>query len=144
MKRILKMIKIWDVVIVTMLVLLSFLPLAIFSYQESASATVNEQDDDQLHVVISADGETVHEMELKNDHVREVYEYEDEQGHRNVIVRESEKVFISEANCSDYLCVQQGEISEAGETIVCLPHKVLVEVTSANANADNDLDVISQ
>ena len=33
-----------------------------------------------------------------------------------------------EANCPDKLCVVQKEISKMGETIVCLPNKVIIEV----------------
>lgn len=143
MKKLLKMIKPWDVIIVTALVILSFLPLAIFSYQNNAAADVDE-DEESLYVVVSADGEVVSEMELKNDHTREVYEYEDEKGNKNVIYREGEHVHMHDANCTDQLCVQQGEISEEGDTIVCLPHKVLVEIVSDNPSTDGDVDVISQ
>lgn len=144
MKNIFKMIKIGDIVIITMLILLSFLPLAIFTQKENAGAASGEPAEEHLFVTVSVNGEHVHEMELKKDHRREIYEHEDSQGRRNVITREGEKVFISEANCSDSLCVLQGEITEAGETIVCLPHKVLVEITSSSSTIDNDLDVISQ
>lgn len=137
MKKLLKMVKPGDFIIVALLIVLSFLPLAIFTYQNKASA-----DKDTLHVVISADGEVVHEMKLKNDHTREVYEYVDDHGHENTIVREGQIVYMADANCTDLLCVQQGEITEVGETIVCLPNRVLVEITSDAASLDNGVDVI--
>ena len=137
MKKLLKMVKPGDFIIVALLIVLSFLPLAIFTYQNKASA-----DKDTLHVVISADGEVVHEMELKNDHTREVYEYVDDHGHENTIVREGQIVYMADANCIDLLCVQQGEITEVGETIVCLPNRVLVEITSDAASPDSGVDVI--
>lgn len=137
MKKLLEMVKLGDFIIVALLIILSFLPLAIFTYQNKASA-----DEDQSYVVISADGEIVHEMELKNDHTRETYEYIDEHGHENTIIREGQVVYMADANCTDLLCVQQGEITEVGETIVCLPNRVLVEITSDASSPDSDVDVI--
>lgn len=140
MKNLIKMMKPGDLIIVGLLVILSFLPLAIFTYQSNATAT-----GDELYVVISADGEVLHEMELKNDHTREVYTYESPDGHVNVVAREGQSVYMLEANCPDALCLQQGEIHEVGDTIVCLPHRVLVEIVSDRADVEDEseIDVIS-
>ena len=35
-----------------------------------------------------------------------------------------------EADCPDKLCVHQKAISKNNETIICLPNKVVVQVTS--------------
>lgn len=135
MKNLMKMVKIGDIVIIALLVMLSFLPLAIFTYQNASA------NGDSMHVVVSADGEIVHEMELKNDHTREVYEFVDDHGHENTVVREGLIVYISDANCQDLLCVQQGQISEVGETLVCLPNRVLVEIVSDGVDVEDDNDV---
>ena len=135
MKNLMKMVKIGDIVIIALLVMLSFLPLAIFTYQNASA------NGDSMHVVVSADGEIVHEMELKNDHTREIYEFVDDHGHENTVVREGLIVYISDANCQDLLCVQQGQISEVGETLVCLPNRVLVEIVSDGVDVEDDNDV---
>src|SRR5690625_4168831 len=139
MKNLLKMIKPGDVIIVALLVIFSFVPLAIFTYQNASA------NGDNLHVVVSADGEVVHEMELKNDHTREVYEYVDDHGHENTVVREGQTVYMADANCTDFLCVQQGEITEVGGTIVCLPNRVLVEIVSGEDEPveDDGVDIVS-
>ena len=46
------------------------------------------------------------------------------------------------ADCPDKLCVHQVSIQHNGESLVCLPHKVIVKVT-ANAS-DRDLDGIAK
>ena len=140
MKKLLKMVKLGDIIIAAILILLSFLPLAIFTYQNNTSAN-----EDNLYAIVSADGEIVHKMELKNDHTRETYEFVDDHGHENTIVREGLIVYMVDANCTDLLCIQQGQISKVGETIVCLPNRVIVEITSDSEeiNPDNELDVIS-
>lgn len=139
MKKVLKMMKPGDIVLLLFLVVLSFLPVIIFTYQ-NATAEV-----DYFTAVVSADGEIVHEFELMDDGENETYRYMDDQGHENIIVREGTKVYMIEASCPDQLCVRQGEISEIGETIVCLPHRLVVEITSDNPDMENDseIDVIS-
>lgn len=42
---------------------------------------------------------------------------------------EGRKARILESNCPDKICVKTGYISKAGESIICLPHKVIVEIT---------------
>lgn len=48
----------------------------------------------------------------------------------NQIIIEDGEVFIRDANCPDKLCVKQGSISKSGESIICLPHKIVVKVSS--------------
>ncbi len=49
----------------------------------------------------------------------------------NVLVIENGTVHMESASCPDKLCVKQGTKSKVGETIVCLPHKLVVTVISA-------------
>lgn len=49
-------------------------------------------------------------------------------------------VYMKNADCKGKDCVHQGKISRAGERIVCLPHKVIVEVKGG----DKKYDSISQ
>lgn len=46
----------------------------------------------------------------------------------NTLVIENGKADMISADCPDKLCVNQPAISSNGETIVCLPNKVVVEV----------------
>ena len=43
------------------------------------------------------------------------------------------KAYMSGADCPDKLCVKQKAISKKGESIVCLPHKLVVQVTDGSA-----------
>ena len=52
----------------------------------------------------------------------------------NRIRIEDGKAYMEEANCPDGYCEEQGKISGHTQTIVCLPHKLVVEVLEA----DND------
>jgi len=139
MKKLLKMMKPGDIVIVALLIVLSFIPVVIFSYNNMVS------NGDTLTAVVSAEGEVVHEMELSDDNEQESFEYVDDAGNENIVMREGTTVHMHDANCADQLCVRQGEIAEVGETIVCLPHQFVVEISSDDPDAENDteIDVIS-
>lgn len=133
--------KIGDLIIIGLLVIFSFLPLAIFTSQQTQATGA----DDKVYAIISVDGDELHRMELKKDYIRESYTYEDEAGHMNLVVRDGDQVSIQEANCPDELCVQEGAIHRVGETIVCLPHRLLVEIISDNPDLQNpsDIDFVS-
>lgn len=47
----------------------------------------------------------------------------------NVVVIENGAAYMKDADCPDKLCMHQGTISRDGQTIVCLPHRLVVEVT---------------
>lgn len=51
---------------------------------------------------------------------------------------------ITEADCPDKLCVKQKKIHRTGETLVCLPHKLVVKITDSTEDTDNDPDAVSQ
>ena len=40
---------------------------------------------------------------------------------------------VIEANCGDHTCVRMGAVSRDGETIVCLPHHLIVRVEGGEA-----------
>lgn len=48
----------------------------------------------------------------------------------NRIVIKNHSVFMEYADCPDQYCVKHKPVSNANETIVCLPHKLVVEVHS--------------
>ena len=41
---------------------------------------------------------------------------------------------IVEANCGDHTCVRTGAISREGETIVCLPHRLVIRIEGGEAS----------
>lgn len=49
----------------------------------------------------------------------------------NLLVIKDGVADMTEANCPDKLCVHQREISKSNEMIVCLPNKVVVEISGS-------------
>ena len=61
-------------------------------------------------------------------------------GH-NTLVIEGGKAHIEDADCPDHYCEQQGEVSKTGETLVCLPHKLVAEAVAGEAS---DVGVVAK
>lgn len=90
-------------------------------------------------VQITLNGEIYGTYPLDKDQTIEVTEGE----FHNVIRIENGQAYMEEADCPDGYCKEQGKISGQKQTIVCLPHKLVVEVirqkdTDSKA-ADDDL-----
>ena len=50
------------------------------------------------------------------------------EGGYNILVIEGGEVWLSEADCPNLLCVKTGKIRYAGQSSVCLPHKLAVRI----------------
>jgi hypothetical protein len=81
---------------------------------------------DGRQVVVRVDGAAVATFSLTED--RE-WLIDGVDGGTNSLVIQQGKVWLEEASCPDHLCVKQGTIQYAGESIICLPNKVVVEIT---------------
>ncbi len=55
---------------------------------------------------------------------------------KNILVIKNGQVSITDADCPDLVCVKHREISKDGETIVCLPHKLVIEITAETEEFD--------
>lgn len=99
--------------------------LIIFSLIGVAFYLLNESTDEAKYVEIWQDGELYGVYELSNDINEILIETHDRY---NLIVIEDEIVQMKDANCPTQQCVAQGEISMNNQSIVCLPHKIVVKV----------------
>ena len=59
----------------------------------------------------------------------------------NTLVIKGGVADMTSADCPDHLCVKQKAISKEGESIICLPNKVVVTVKS---DTKSDIDSISK
>ena len=76
-------------------------------------------------VSVSVDGTEIMTLDLyRNDDIV----IESGNGQTNHLIIEDGKAFLTEASCPDKLCVRQGAISETGQSIVCLPNRVIVTI----------------
>ena len=59
----------------------------------------------------------------------------------NVIKVQDGKISVVSADCRDQICVNHVPINRENESIVCLPHKVVIEIQNGE---DNSIDAVVQ
>ena len=47
---------------------------------------------------------------------------------KNTVIIKNKQVYMSYADCPDKICKAKGKISKKGESIICLPNRVSVEI----------------
>ena len=82
---------------------------------------------------ITRDGALLEEIDLSAVDKPYAFTLEDESG-TNTIEVEQGRIRVSEADCPDQICVHQGWISDSLFPIVCLPHRLMIEITGGDAD----------
>ena len=57
-------------------------------------------------------------------------------GDSNICTIKDGKVSMTHADCADQSCIHSMPISRAGESIVCLPNKVVLKITGQSADGE--------
>ncbi len=92
-------------------------------------------------VKVTVDGEVYGVYSLEKP--RKITIHED--SFTNIIRIQDGKVEMEKADCPDKICVNHSAIRRKGETIVCLPHKVVVEVIGeSRGQEESSVDIISK
>ena len=90
-------------------------------------------------VTVTVDGKPFGTYSLAEDRTVEIRTGENGE-ELNLLVIEDGKARVLEATCPDGICAAHKPISHGGESIICLPNKVVVEVKKAE---DGQPDIIS-
>ena len=85
-----------------------------------------------LTAVVTVDGKVRAELSLEENETATI---ETEWGY-NIVHTENGQAFVTEADCRDQICVEHKKIEKTGETIVCLPHKMVVEIIGGEEEVD--------
>lgn len=59
----------------------------------------------------------------------------------NTLVIRGGRAYIGDADCPDGICVDHSPVSHVGETIVCLPHKLVIKIESESSEKTLDIAV---
>lgn len=59
----------------------------------------------------------------------------------NICTIQDGAVFMSYADCPDLVCVHTSAISKTGQTIICMPNKVVLEITDSTDVENIDIMV---
>lgn len=111
-----------DLILIAILIFMALLSYIIIRY-------VSESDGGQVEVVI--DGKVEESFSLNEDITYKIFT---DSENYNILEIKDGVVRVSEANCPDELCVTQNSIDKAGESIICLPHKLVIRITGTDAS----------
>lgn len=126
-----RIIKKMDIVIIAVLILLSFTPHLIF-FKTSQKSSKNN------YAIIQVDGKIHKKIDLSKVKKSEKVNLNLPNG-KNTLLIKNNSIQMKSANCNDALCVKQGNISKVGQTIICLPHKLIIEIKGDELDSKDDL-----
>ncbi len=96
---------------------------------------LRDGDTDAPTARILRDGVLLEEIDL--DRVAEPYSFTLEDGSgANTVQVERGRIRISAADCPDQVCVKQGWISGGAVPIICLPHRLTIEIVDGGGDLD--------
>ena len=125
MRKYSKMIKPFDIIMVVILLVISFVPMAVFAMNQS-----KEEDGNKVIAIITQDGKVIREVDLTGHTENEQFMIKGKGKQYNLIEVENEQIRIKEDNSPDQIGVKMGWKGIPGQTIICLPHKVLIEIVA--------------
>lgn len=126
-----RIIKKMDIVIIVLLLIISFTPHLIF-FKTSQKSSKNN------YAIIKVDGKIHKKIDLSNVKNNEKVNLNLPNG-KNTLLIKNNSIQMKSANCNDALCVKQGNISKVGQTIICLPHKLIIEIKGDELDSKDDL-----
>lgn len=91
-------------------------------------------------VVVTVDGKIFGSYSLSEDITVEIRTGAHE-SELNLLVIKDGKAYVETATCPDGICAGHKPISREGESIVCLPHRVVITVYAADTDEEPDIIV---
>lgn len=117
-----------DIILVSVIAACLLLSLAVFLLLRGSGG----------YAVVIVDGKETARYPLSKDAIINIVS--DESDDHNTLKIENGKASITSASCPDGVCVAHRAISRNGETIVCLPNKLVIKIISESEGA---VDAIS-
>ena len=90
---------------------------------------------DGAYAVVSVDGHEVERYPLNQNSEQLIGDGDT----YNLLVIQDGKAWVSGASCPDGLCVAQGEVEYSGQSIICLPNRVTVEIVGGKSSGIDEV-----
>ena len=119
----------WDVLLAAAVLLLAVVSALWFYLPKTHSG--------ELTVVISTGGEETERVKLNNFTEATVTH----NGYTLRITADGSGVRVADSDCPTQDCVRTGTISRSGQSIVCLPARIIIQLTGGAADS-NDVDIV--
>ena len=96
---------------------------------------VPDKSHSSLSLIVRQNGKVIETLSLDQNITRTVSSH---QGHTNVFQIQDGLVTMKQADCGDHTCVNTGSISRAGQSIVCLPNKLVLQIEAGSGKNEGD------
>jgi hypothetical protein len=113
-----------DIIIIAFLIVLSFIPELIFGVMlgKNYNGTYAE---------VTVDGKLFKKILLSEHIGDEKIDIKTASGYNTLEIKDH-SIKVIDADCKDKICEKSGFISDPGQIIVCLPHKLMIEIKSTD------------
>ncbi|WP_125154688.1 NusG domain II-containing protein [Clostridium rectalis] len=112
----------------TISIVFGFLSIHLYKYYKKSNTKI---------AIIKHDGKIVKEINLSTVKENTDFTLKASNGHFNKISIKKNAIRVEEADCPDKVCIKTGWISEQGDTIVCLPNKLIIKIKGVSKNINN-------
>lgn len=116
-------IKPWDIIIISILVVASFVPTIVFALSFDNAESGNSV----KYAVVKIDGKEVERFDL-DEISSKMVTYHPSDTQYNIVEIHEGKIRVKEDNSPDQIAVRTGWISEPGQTSICLPHRLVITI----------------
>ncbi|WP_017211711.1 NusG domain II-containing protein [Clostridium beijerinckii] len=123
------MFKKWDIIIIVILLCISLIPELVFG-------VIMGKHYNGTYAEITIDGKFYKKINLSEHRSEDKIDIKTSYGD-NIIDIKDNSIKVIDADCKDKICVRSGFISEPGQIIVCLPHKLMIEIKSSDIMANS-------
>ena len=123
-----------DIIIIAALLVLSFVPEILFGLNHSRDAS-------ETYAEITIGGKHYKTVSLSDNKGEDSFIVKTDYGINEVIIKDN-SIGIIDADCTDKLCIKPGLVSEPGEVIICLPHKLMIEIIGTS-DSSSELDSVT-
>lgn len=125
--------KIISIIIISVLIF-SFIGIYIYK---------NGMESDSKIAVIKHNGKIIKKINLSTIDKPETFLIKSTNGNSNTIKVEKGNISILEATCPDQICVKAGSISKPGDTLVCLPNKLIIVIDGKASHKEDGIDAVT-
>ncbi|MBD5499728.1 MAG: NusG domain II-containing protein [Lachnospiraceae bacterium] len=119
-----------DIALIGALLVVSFF-LFLLPHLRNENQSFNE-------VVVLQSGEEIGRYKLSENKTVTI-KGPDDQSYNLLLINEGD-VKVTDADCPDQLCIRQKSIKRNGESIICLPHQLVILIDSPE---ESDIDAIT-
>ena len=123
-------IKKWDIIIIILLLIISFLPYLCIKEFKQVS-------DKGIYAYVTVAGKPYKQIPLTGQVNYKEIVIETEYG-KNILGIQNESIAVVEADCTDHICKEFGYKDKPGDIIVCLPNKLYIEIKGNDSNQEED------